>query len=531
MTDNVTKVVPLKEVEGLMQDLSEIKQAVDDHRTTTDVRLSEDADKLAALTAKTEEVFKNFEKLSLEHAESRRLALQQSGGKTFEKALNHYKGGFRAPTSDDSEYTKLAEGEGVKLTVRNVVEGVMLANGEFYSPDHEAVEELRQLNDDALLMHAAHLVAYGDAYRERGGAKTLPLVKQFKRVAESVFKAATDLVDTADLSYWVPTHFSNAFYDTVRLATPEIGLWPEVTMPGKTLDLMVNATDPEGTLQAEVTTLTNANPFADTNMQAITDRKVTLTAAKIRSRVVFSRDVEEDAIIAQMPFYRQMLTEGMRNALADAIINGDLATTARLDDTAVSQTHFGKACPAAGVDARLAWDGLRWMLQANTATPNTLVDAAGTELDAAHIANIRSLMGEYGVDNGQLVLITSPSGYLKMLGEDEFLTVDKMGPLATILTGAVGNVFGIPVVVSRRYPQNLTDTDGKIAAVAGTERTGALLVRKDKIVLGNRRRMTLGMDTYGATDTADVFAFWRGDFKPLLQITDRYIAGLYDILN
>lgn len=530
MGENVTKVVPLSEVEGLMQDLSEIKQAVDDHKTSTDVRLSEDADKLAALTEKTEEVFEKFEKLQNDHAESRRLALQESGGKSFEKALGRFKGGFRAPTSDDGEYTKLhADGQEVRLNVRNLVEGVMLGNGEFYSPEHEAIEELRQANDDALLMHYAMLAADGDSYRERGGARTLSLVKDFRKKAEAICKAAGDLVDTSDLSNWVPTHFSSALYDTVRLATPEIGLWTEVTMPGKSLELMVNATDPEAQKIAEKTTITAANPFADTDVQAITDRKVTLTAEKLRSRIVFSRDVEEDAIVAQMPFYRQMLVEGFRNALADAIVNGDAGGD--LDNTASSQTHFGKACPATGVDARTAWDGLRSFLADNTVTPDTTQDAAGADLSASLIASVRALMGEYGVDSSQLVLITSPSGYLNLVADSNFLTVDKMGAMATLLTGSIGKVYDIPVVVSRRYPQNLTDTDGKIAATGGTERTGAILVRRDKCVLGNRRRMTMGMDTYGATDTADVFAFWRGDFQPLLQASDPYIAGLIDILN
>ena len=520
------QVISYEDGKKILDQLKELQEWKENGDESTKLELSERADDMAKAVERVNEISEEMEKMQRDFADEQRKARLEAGDGAKRQMLDRFKGGYRAPAGADDPYAAKTT---APPDIKTLISGAQLRTGEFYVPEHEDLHYLRELNDSALITAAFMQASDPHGFAARGGMESLDVVKELRRAADAMFKADGDSADTTALANMVPTYFSSVLYDTVRLATPEIAAFPEITMPGAKLDLNVNLTDPEGTYQAEVTAISEANPFADFNVQALSETKVTLEAKKARSRVVFSGEIEEDAIIAQLPWYRSLLIEGMSNALADAIINGDEAATARLDNTASSDTHFGKACPAAGVDARLMWDGLRWMAQANTATPDTSIDYAGADLDAAGIGAVWATMGEYGVNaNDQLLTICSPTGYINLVQDAKFITKDLMGDMATLITGAIGKVWNIPVMVSRRYPQNLTATDQKIGT-SGANKTGAILVRRDKCILGNRRRMTMGMDTYGATDAKDIYLFWRGDFEDLMPVTVPWIGSLYDV--
>ena len=52
--------------------------------------------------------------------------------------------------------------------------------------------------------------------------------------------------------------------------------------------------------------------------------------------------------------------------------------------------------------------------------------------------------------------------------------MDKLGPNATLLTGQLGSVEGVPVVVSEQMA--LADADGKVTAAGNVASTGRLLL-------------------------------------------------------
>jgi len=525
MGDETKKVISHEDGVKILKRVTEMQESIEAADEATKLSLSERADDMAKAVAEVTAIAKSMEEAQQKFGEEQRRAALESGDGAMGGMLDRFKGGYRAPRGDEEEY-------GAKTfdapTIKNLIEGVHLSTGEeFYAPEHENIDRLRTLNDNALIQDQIMRLYHNDSYQRRGGIASLDSTKEAKRMAEAMFKSvATDMVDTTDLANWVPDHFTGELFDNIRLATPEMGLFRQITMPGKVLDLNVNLTDPEATMQVEITTNVAANPFADANMQVISDSTAKLDAVKARSRVVFSGEVEEDAIVAQLPFYRQMLTEGMSNALADAIINGD-AGTADLDDTASSDTHYGKACPAAGVDARRLWDGLRSFCADNTAVPDTETGGAGSDVTSDMMGIARATMGEYGVDQNKLIQFVSPRGYLTLLRDGKVITQDLVGSLATILTGSLDRLWGSPLIISRRMPDNMAST-GKIGTV-GSVLTQTITVNRDMAVLGNRRRMTMGMDTYGATDAKDIYLFWRGDFKPLLPVTKPWISSIINI--
>lgn len=516
-------------LDSIMGDVKGIRDHVDNELASSGVKMSEHADLLAKTTEQLEEVGEKLASVQTEVAEFRAAANVYGGDNELRAELKSFGAGFQTPGGNDDQYAKF--GQGSKPTVKALVNGAMLEDGTFHVSKHEDVARMQKLHDDAMIIDAVKRVSGDrDSYLRKGGIASLSQVAEMRSIGERLQKAATDMVDTTDLSNWVPTHFSPQLYEIVRAGLPELNVFQEITMPGKNMDLNVDLTEYEAAYVAEVTSNANANPFSDTTMQALTDSKVTLAAKKLRSRIVFSGEVEEDAIVPQLALYRRGVIRGFQEGLADAIINGDEAATGDLDNTTSSRTHFGKACPAAGTDARRIFDGLRSFVADNAATPDTFIDHGGGDITAAAVVSMLAKMGEWGANPQMLALFTSYVGHANMLDDTDFKTIDVMGDRATLLTGQIGSMFGIPIFVSRRYPVNLTNSDGKIAATTDSNlRTGAILVNRDAVVVGNRRRLTLETERYVATDTNEIVAFWRGDMEDLFGTAYPWIAGLYDV--
>ena len=71
--------------------------------------------------------------------------------------------------------------------------------------------------------------------------------------------------------------------------------------------------------------------------------------------------------------------------------------------------------------------------------------------------------------------------------------MDKLGPNATLLTGMLGAVEGIPVIVSGQM--KLADTDGKVTdAGNGTDTGRLLIVNPTQWAQGFRREIAIDVD-------------------------------------
>lgn len=73
----------------------------------------------------------------------------------------------------------------------------------------------------------------------------------------------------------------------------------------------------------------------------------------------------------------------------------------------------------------------------------------------------------------------------------EFLTMDKAGTHATVITGQIGFVDGAPVLVSAELP--LTEADGKVGA-GPNDRGTAVCVYRPGWIVGYRRRIAVSVD-------------------------------------
>ena len=106
---------------------------------------------------------------------------------------------------------------------------------------------------------------------------------------------------------------------------------------------------------------------------------------------------------------------------------------------------------------------------------------------------IRAKLGKYGARPSQLAWIMDVNTFIRSQSITNFRTMDKLGPNATLLTGMLGAIEGIPVIVSEQM--KLADTDGKVTdAGNGTDTGRLMIVNRTQWAQGFRRELRIDVD-------------------------------------
>jgi len=179
--------------------------------------------------------------------------------------------------------------------------------------------------------------------------------------------------------------------------------------------------------------------------------EVTLTAHKLATREYIGYEEEEDAIVP------------IANLVRDAIVR----RMARTSDASILGT--GVTAPFTELEENAGGNASN-----NVATANS-----STLITTANLLTARSNMGIWGHNPSDLVIFMHQDAYYGIMDETSLVTVDKYGPQATILTGEVGRVYGMPIVVSDAFE------------AAGSDEAQAIIVNPANYVLGNYRNLTI----------------------------------------
>ncbi len=290
---------------------------------------------------------------------------------------------------------------------------------------------------------------------------------------------------------WVPEGFSRRLWDGVVEQLRLAGLHDHITMPTKTFQLPVEGTDPTAYLTSENTEITASDAGT---------AEVVLDAKTIGVRQVLSAELSEDAMIPLLPRLQAQLARAIARGIENAIVNGD-----------TSDPHMD-ADVTDPADVRKAWVGYR-----KKALTDSAANADLSTLNAENLLAIKRAMGKYAADPAECVWVVGISAFNQLLllrdqaGNPVVSTVDKYGAQATIVTGELARLFGIPVVVSPLIREDLNASgvyDGTTV-----DRTVLFLVNRRAFVLGDRRRITLETDKNIANQQIQLVATWRGDFK------------------
>lgn len=329
---------------------------------------------------------------------------------------------------------------------------------------------------------AAHILA-----RQGRDAKTL----------DEVVKAL-DTAEAGGGAEFVFTGMSAEVINQVRQDLIVSSLFPHISMPTNPYKVPVELGPATAYLVPENT--------ADTGQTSITasqagSANVTFTAKSIGAMTRISKELTQDAIIPMVPFIQSNLMRGLANGLENALINGDSTATHQDTDTEAA----GATNVAAG------WKGLRKFALENSYT----VDI--NTFNLTKLRTMRKTMGKFGINPQELVLIVSNSAYIQMLSWAELVTLDKYGPAATVLTGEIGKVDGIRVVVSPYMREDL-NASGVNGASANTF-TGVILAHRQGFVIGDRQTIDLDQtDEPKAYRQTSILADMRVDFQAVQPI-------------
>ena len=216
---------------------------------------------------------------------------------------------------------------------------------------------------------------------------------------------------------------------------------------------------------------------------ALSTARQTLTAHELVAEVPWSYDLDEDAVIAMMEELRRGLLRNAREVIDDVILNGDTSTVDNInaDGATISSDDAGKGHWLVG------FDGLLHLPLVDN-SKQAIDHGAGVSDDMFN--EVRARLRKYGVRPSEAVYVTDVNTFIRSLGVSNFRTLDKFGPQATLLTGQLGAVEGIPVIVSEQMA--LADADGKVTDGGNVASTGRLLiVNRSQWRLGFKRELAI----------------------------------------
>ena len=267
-------------------------------------------------------------------------------------------------------------------------------------------------------------------------------------------------------------------------------LWQDVNL--QTLVAPVIPTFPMPSNPFEVPRqLGDVSFFPGTENTATTDTalatgRTTLTAFELVGQVPYSFTLEEDGVIAMLPEIRARLVRNVAEVLDDIILNADKSTTNNInaDGATIAASTAGKA------HWLLGYDGILHLPLVDNASQGNNHNAVVSD---DMFNELRAKLGKYGARPSQLAWIMDVNTFIRVQSVSQFRTMDKLGPNATLLTGMLGAVEGIPVIVSEQMA--LADEDGKITDGASSNTKGRLLlVNRTQWAQGFRRQLMIDVD-------------------------------------
>lgn len=379
----------------------------------------------------------------------------------------------------------------------------------------EKIENFKELNDDAYwvatMLYLAQRKKYGADVNYREVFRTTDIYKSMNRQLEEdhELRKALAVATSGSGAEWIPTGFSSQVMTIIELQLRVASLFNTVNMPTSPWKNPIQTSMGAGYYVNENTADEGVKIPASTPGTGA----ATYTAKKHAGRTVFSEEIDEDSIINQRAFLSQEHAKMIARAVETCIINGD--NTGSSGSAASHQDNAGTALFSIDYDARLAWDGLRYLALNNAGTATKSFSNA--DPSDALLNAVRLLMGNVSVNPADLVWIVSINTYIKMLVLTNARTVDKYGPQATVLTGELMKYDGIPVVVSEYQFSNINASgvyDGST-----TDRAMMELVYRPGFSRGLRGGVTLAQDLDIERDQIKLVSKLRSDFVDIYDAT------------
>lgn len=241
------------------------------------------------------------------------------------------------------------------------------------------------------------------------------------------------------------------------------------------------------------------------------------TAAKISVDLCMPVELEEDAFLDLVEQYTLEAERAIRNATENAVIRGDATlspATANInyDGGTLSATATGQ------VNAFTAFDGIAHATIIDN-TANNLTAAggftAGDPISADAINAARRLMRDsavmahWGKNPSDLIVIADSIAYFGLLQLEDVKWMDRVGDMATIVTGKLPFIYGMPIYMADCL--EATVASGKIDGVTpGNNVYGQVhLVNKNGVRVGVHRDLETIVEVNRKCDLVTITLQWR----------------------
>lgn len=288
---------------------------------------------------------------------------------------------------------------------------------------------------------------------------------------------------------WVPTMISSNYVEEYELERKIASAFKELPMTSNPWQLPIQTSVKKSRIIGEGADATSIAQNFGTN-------KISFDAKKLASYFILPEELNEDSAPAILELGRAEVIKEQARSVEDSILNGMLSGAMDSDIGGSS-------------DNRKAWDGLRYLALGNSSTQSF----SGAGVTKANLDAMRKKGGKHFVNPKELAWVVGSSGYSQMLSIDEIATLEKFGPMATVLTGAAGIFRGIPIMVSEFVREDL-NASGVYDGITQTM-TCVYLVNTTRFYLGRRRpiRVKVQQDARPEFDRWQLASYQRLDFK------------------
>ncbi len=280
---------------------------------------------------------------------------------------------------------------------------------------------------------------------------------------------------------WIPDEFRTELYQTFQVPRGLRALLPSVQMERETLLIPKLSRGGRPYIKGVAT-----DDLAKYQASTIETAQKTVRAKGLATLMNIDDAAGEDSAFAIIPALSRQIAQDLEDAFEDCMINGDTAATHQ-DDIANwnIRERWGASSLGSAADHRRLFLGMR----AAAFDKGSTVDAS--TFTFAKFMSVVSQLGELAV--GNKVCVVSPEALVaNFLQLDQVQTLEKFGPQATILTGQLASLAGIPIVMSRFMSADM-DTAGLYDNVTKTK-TGFLVFNTDSWYQYVRRQITIESD-------------------------------------
>jgi len=356
-------------------------------------------------------------------------------------------------------------------------------------------DEIKALQNSKMLYAENSRTSSQFSEKEMANAVLLAKMLNKRDVFDTKYGSRMKAVTSVDMFL---SNFSANIYTEMEQQLVIAPMFNRIPVDAKTFRVPVADEDTDGdvamfksgTFATGIGDLTNV-PVSNQNTIASVD----FTPHKFMATTHLAKDEEEDTVLPLIDFLRAAATRRLARAIDKSLLRGTGALTGFTPSPTNSITAgTGYASVIKGIAAL-----------ASSASLTVPTGSSTDKADPSDIAAARTLMGKYGLQLGNdLVYVTSIEGYNNLVTTSDFRTVDKFGPNATYLTGSVGAVYGIPIVISE-FMDNVGSSGNQI----GT------LLYKPGFLIAERRGIEIESEYEPRQQVTAMYMSTRFDFKAL----------------